>query len=108
MRGCGGAPPRPSDVDPQAWSELCETLDEMGVLSRCDRTVMQLWCSTYSEYQLMLEHVRLRRVSVETARGGQVTSPEAHQYNKLADRLIKLCAELGLTPSHYDRRAECQ
>jgi P27 family predicted phage terminase small subunit len=37
------------------------------------------------------------------AAGGVTTSPEAHQYNKLSDRLIKLCAELGLTPSARSR-----
>lgn len=103
-----GAPPVPPHVkvDPVAteeWANLCEWLDDMKILAQADRTLMAHYCTTYSEYLKHYKHVAKHGVSVPTAAGGVTTSPEAHQYNKLADRLIKLCAELGLTPSARSR-----
>lgn len=103
-----GAPPMPSIVaaDPAAkteWMELCGWLADMGTLAKADRSLMAIYCTTFSEWVKYMEHVREHGVCVATANGGVTTAPEAHQYNKLSDRMLKLLTELGLTPSARSR-----
>jgi P27 family predicted phage terminase small subunit len=85
------------------WDSLCEWLDDMGILAKADRSLMIHYVTTYSEWRKYFVHVRDHGVSVPTANGAVTTSPEAHQYNKLSDRLLKLLVELGLTPSARSR-----
>ena len=103
-----GAPKMPGVVraDPvasQEWEALCGWLDDMRILSKADRTLMAQYCTTYAEWVKYMTHVRQYGVSVPTASGGVTTSPETYQYNKLSDRMLKLLAELGLTPSARSR-----
>ena len=108
-----GAPPVPSFVKvnkaaAEEWTSLCQWLDEMGILAQADRTLMAQYCTTYAEWVRYYEHVAKHGVSIPNASGALSTTPEAHQYNKLSDRLIKLCAELGLTPSARSRISVAQ
>ena len=90
------------------WFNLCEWLDDMRILAQADQCLMAQYCMTYAEYLKYSDYVTKNGVSVPTASGGVTTAPEAHQYNKLSDRLLKLCTELGLTPSARSRISVAQ
>lgn len=104
-----GAPAVPSALrgDKQAkdeWVELCGWLESMGLLATTDRTLMQEYCATYSEYCRLYKDVRKNGISYTTEKTGAMHArPEVHQYNQVANRLLRLCAELGLTPSARSR-----
>lgn len=103
-----GAPFMPPHVKANAaaaavWLDLCAWLDDMKILAQSDQCLMAQYCVTYADYVKYYEHISKHGVSVSTATGGVRTSPEAMQFNKLADRLTKLCSELGLTPSARSR-----
>lgn len=86
-----------------AWSAVCGILEEMKILAVSDVHAIAMYCTTYAEWSKAYEHVRKHGVSCPTAAGGVTTSPETHQYNKLSDRLLKMFAELGMTPSSRSR-----
>jgi P27 family predicted phage terminase small subunit len=91
------------EVAKQCWNETCELLDEMGILTTSDKRVLHVYCVTYSEWLFLSEYVKNGNVRLANDRGNETTSPEAGQVHKYADRLLKLLAELGLTPSSRSR-----
>ena len=106
--GTLGAPTKPDmvaidTVASEKWEHLCYLLDDLGILAISDQAVMASYCTTWSEWEKTYHHVREHGHSCPTAAGSVTTSPESHAYHKLSDRLLKLCAELGLTPSSRSR-----
>lgn len=85
------------------WDETCKTLDELGILTIADRSMLWLYCQTYAEYLKLQQHVREHGCSQTNDKGNVSQTPEAVQVHRYADRLIKLMAEMGLTPSSRSR-----
>jgi len=85
------------------WIATCDTLEAMSILTQADQSVLALYCSTYAQWRWLAEYVKEGNVREISEKGGVTTSPEAQQVHKYADRLVKLMAELGLTPSARSR-----
>ena len=102
-----GIPPIPESIAEDAiaskcWVSVCGTLHEMGILTLADASVMELYCVTYSQWRWLSEVVKDGNCSIATEKG-VTTLPEANQVHKYAATLIRLMAELGLTPSSRSR-----
>ena len=102
-----GIPPMPEslygdEVAIRCWESVCRTLDDMGVMTLADVSVMELYCITYSQWRFLAEFVKGGNCSTIT-KNGTSTSPEANQVHKYSATLMKLMAELGLTPSSRSR-----
>lgn len=102
-----GSPEVPESLleDPVAigcWNRTCKTLDGMGILTLAEESVLELYCRTYSQWRYLSAFVSGGNCTVITERG-TATSPEANQVHKYSATLIKLMAELGLTPSSRSR-----
>ena len=78
-------------------------MESMSILTQADQSVLALYCSTYAQWRWLAEYVKEGNVREISEKGGVTTSPEAQQVHKYADRLVKLMAELGLTPSARSR-----
>ncbi len=103
-----GYPAKPETVETCSiasaqWDELCKTLDELGVLTVADKSLLAMYCQTYAEYIKLQQHVKEHGCTVFNDKGNASQSPEAIQVHRYADRLIKLMAEMGLTPSSRSR-----
>ena len=103
-----GIPPIPEAIadDPIAskcWTTICGTLNEMGILTLSDASVMELYCVTYSQWRTMAKAVANGNCTSVAPSGNVTTSPEALQVHKYAATLLKLMTELGLTPSSRSR-----
>lgn len=103
-----GIPPIPEsiaddEVASKCWQSVCATLNEMGILTIADASVMELYCVTYSQWRCLANVVKDGNCSTFTPSGGVTTLPEANQVHKYAGTLLRLMAELGLTPSSRSR-----
>jgi P27 family predicted phage terminase small subunit len=103
-----GEPTIPDIVeqDPAAkarWIWVCEQLQSMNLLHVTDQGLIAGYCLDYSMMLSLWESIKGGRVSDMTERGGITTKPEANQFHKFADRILKREAELGLTPSARTR-----
>jgi P27 family predicted phage terminase small subunit len=103
-----GEPTSPDIVeqDPAAkarWIWVCEQLQSMNLLHVTDQGLIAGYCLDYSMMLSLWESIKGGRVSDMTERGGITTKPEANQFHKFADRILKREAELGLTPSARTR-----
>jgi len=85
------------------WRHTCDVLDEMGVLTTADMDLLAAYCLDYSMFCKLWEHVKGGQVSSMDDKGRLSVTPEANQFHKYADRLLKRQAELGLTPSSRSR-----
>jgi P27 family predicted phage terminase small subunit len=94
------------EQDPAAkakWLWVCEQLRSMNLLNVTDQGLIAGYCLDYSMMLSLWESIKGGRVSDMTERGGITTKPEANQFHKFADRILKREAELGLTPSARTR-----
>jgi P27 family predicted phage terminase small subunit len=104
-RGWPVKPPHIAECEiasPQ-WDGLCKTLDEMNILTVADQSLLALYCQTYAEWMKLQRHVKEHGCSIMNDKGNVSQSPEAVQVHRYADRLLKMMAELGLTPSSRSR-----
>ena len=81
------------------WNEACDILDRMEVLTLEHSKVIEQYATTVSQWRKYYDHIVEHGVSAISGKGAIITSPEAHQYNKLADRILKILPELGFTPA---------
>lgn len=91
------------DIASPQWDELCRTLDEMNILTVADKSLLALYCQTYAEWMKLQRHVKEHGCTTFNDKGNASQSPEAIQVHRYADRLLKMMAELGLTPSSRSR-----
>jgi P27 family predicted phage terminase small subunit len=103
-----GIPPLPASLEGdevaiECWNKVCKTLHDMGILTMSDVSVMELYCSTYSQWRWLSNYVRDGNCRIENEKGNVSTSPEANQVHKYSALLLRMMAELGLTPSSRSR-----
>lgn len=97
-----GRPPMPRYFDSVAkvkWKELCDLLDEMGVLSSADRTVLEMCCTAYSEYRKLHATIDNHGRVGDDGKAHSLTS-SLHKYRA---EVVRHMSELGLTPSSRSR-----
>lgn len=110
--GKAGRPDKPevirdNDLASEKWDQICELLEMSGVLTKTDVDLLECYCITFAMYRKALRDVnRTGQVLVIKKDGNTVEvkrSPFSVELHKYMDRLQKLQAELGLTPSSRAR-----
>ena len=99
-------PSCPSWVSPEAkrcWRELIPQLERLGLLAKCDRTMLTMLCQTWADWRDAQEFIAKHGTTYPVIRDGQ--PPEFKQYphvrlaRQLADQALRLSREFGLTPA---------
>ena len=104
-----GAPLKPvhlDDLGSEAWDRLLVIFEQMGMLNAADGSLMEAYCVNYSGYRKSLVKVEEmgQALEVETDRGIEFRrNPFSVELHKYMDRMTKLLAEMGLTPSSRSR-----
>jgi P27 family predicted phage terminase small subunit len=111
----GGEPRPPADrptcpayLSPTAkaeWKRLAGILNEIGLLTRIDRTVLAAYCQAYSRWVEAERKLAETPPLLKTPAGYVQTSPWITISNKQVELMVKLMAELGLSPSARSRLA---
>ena len=86
------------------WKEIVPQLAAMGVLARCDRNAIGRYCQVYAKWREAEEFLKEHgTVYPEKDATGRVVVlreyPQVQQAMKLAEQLLRLEREFGLTPS---------
>lgn len=115
-RAINGAEPKPPRTLPTCpehlsaaakaeWKRLAKTLNQVGLLTQADRTVMAGYCQCYGrwvEAELKLAETPL---ILRTPAGYIQQSPWLSISNKQLELMAKYMTELGLTPASRSRLA---
>lgn len=107
-----GWPEMPDHLDElgqAVWREICGIMAQMRTLSPAFAKVIERYCVAYSKWRLCLKEVNATGPVVESVlKDGRTElkrSPHAMEMHKWHEELIKMEAELGLTPASKARVA---
>lgn len=81
------------------WHELVPELTALGIVTRLDRDLLGMYCQTWSELQEIWRLRETEPLMITTAAGNEIQSPLVGMENRAVARLIRIGAELGLSPS---------
>lgn len=82
------------DLAEQVWSDACNELAVMGILSTADGVTLGAYCEVVAEYQRLAK--RSREVLAD---GGDIPKQLIDVKNKARADLLRYAAHFGLTPS---------
>lgn len=109
-----GRPDIPQWVKGEAlkeWNWICGRLENMGILAEVDRTMLELYVKAYLEWREADKLVKSLLVktnqktttkadgTIELSGGNIIQHPALSIRNNAWERLKKVCAEFGMSPS---------
>jgi P27 family predicted phage terminase small subunit len=102
-----GVPECPDFLDDEAraeWFRTVPVLQEMGLLSRADRSALAAYCTAYSRWVQAEALVKKLGVIVKSPeKGFPMKSPYLTVADQALEIMRKLMVEFGLTPSSRSR-----
>ena len=101
-------PTCPSYLSPTAkaeWKRLAGALNEIGLLTQIDRTVLAAYCQAYGRWVEAEKRLAETPPLLKTPAGYVQTSPWITISNKQVELMVRLMGELGLSPSARARLA---
>jgi len=93
------------------WNWICGRLENMGILAEVDRTMLELYVKAYLEWREADKLVKSLLVktnqktttkadgTIEESGGNIIQHPALSIRNNAWERLKKVCAEFGMSPS---------
>ena len=93
--GSPECPDRIQGVAREAWAELCQRLEPVGVISSNDGALLERYCKTWAEW-LHLEADCKKRGKFCKGRFGRTERAEYKARNAAHDRLMKMEAQLAI------------
>ena len=104
----GSRPTCPSHLSTTAkaeWKRIAGTLNEIGIVTQVDRTVLAAHCQAYGRWVEAEKKLAETPVFLKTPAGYVQQSPWLTISNNQMELMAKYMAELGLTPSSRSRLA---
>jgi len=95
-------PTCPAHLSPTAkaeWKRLAQELHRLGILSQLDRAVLAAYCQAYGRWTEAERKLKETPVLLKTPSGYVQPSPWLAIANKAQEQMLKLAAELGLSPA---------
>ncbi len=101
-----GVPTCPSHLSASAkaeWKRLARTLNDIGLLTQIDRTVLAAYCQAYGRWVEAERRLAETPPILKTPAGYVQISPWITISNKQVELMTRLMAELGLSPTSRSR-----
>ncbi|MBI1291334.1 phage terminase small subunit P27 family [bacterium] len=101
-------PTCPAHLSPTAkteWKRLARMLNETGLLTQIDRTVLATYCQAYGRWVEAERKLAETPPLLKTPAGYVQVSPWITISNKQVELMTRLMAEIGLSPSSRSRLA---
>lgn len=83
----------------EIWNETLDHLESMGILTYSDEHLLVEYCSTYAEFLKLTKLVREHGHFYTDEKGNHRPHPASTAWDRTKACLLKLQAQLGLTPS---------
>ncbi len=101
-----GRPTCPDHHSPAAkseWKRIVPQREEMGRLSKNDRTELALYCQAYARWKKAEDVLNEKGELYKTQSGNVITSPMLWVANKAMEQCHKFLVEFGMTPASRGR-----
>ena len=96
----------PAELSPAAlkeWERVRSLLVDAGVVSVLDTTALIAYCETYATWADAMSRLRRTGMILKNEKGVLYRNPLIRVANDAQDRMVKLLAEFGMTPSSRTR-----
>ena len=93
------APSTLSEEARKEWQYVVPRLDEVGMLTKVDRTALEVYCEAVATHREAIGHLRELGILVRGDKGRVVKNPAAQLARDAATTIRLFCSEFGLTPS---------
>lgn len=87
----------------RAWKHVAPMLQEAGVLSVMDVSVLQKYCEMQAQYDHALKFIQDHGVKLINMQGNEVLRPEWSVCLNAHDRIVRIETEYGMTPASRTR-----
>ncbi len=87
----------------QEWDRVTVHLQKMGVISQIDRAVLSAYCTAYKDYVEAEQKIKKEGEVIFYDSGSAAQNPRVGIKNKAMEKLIRIAAEFGMTPSSRSR-----
>jgi len=101
-----GRPTCPAPLSSAAkveWKRIVPQLEEMGLISKIDRTELALYCQAYARWKKAEAVINEKGELYKTQSGNVITSPMLWVANKAMEQCHKFLTEFGMTPASRGR-----
>tara|TARA_B100000686_G_scaffold215945_1_gene222838 strand:+ start:89 stop:574 length:486 start_codon:yes stop_codon:yes gene_type:complete len=89
------------------WEYITQVLEEMNVLSRCDRAALEMYCRTWAEYKKAERMVAKQGAVIDVVDHKGNATPRRNPWDIIRRDNLGIChkllIEFGLTPSSRSR-----
>lgn len=96
-------PPHLEGEAKKEWDRITKELHLMGLLSRADRAALVSYCTAWGDYVKACNNIEDEGEVIMGAKGGYYQNPWVSIKNSAMDRMLKISAEFGMTPSSRTR-----
>jgi P27 family predicted phage terminase small subunit len=96
----------PTELSPGArevWDKLAGPLAAAGRMTELDKPALVILCTAYADWMSANKALQEFGVVLKSPTGYPVQSPYVSIAGKLADTVIRLCSEFGMTPDSRKR-----
>jgi P27 family predicted phage terminase small subunit len=100
------APPCPDCLGEEArkeWQRLAKELAALGLLTGLDRNLLAAYCQAHALWVEAVASIGRYGTMVKSPNGYPMQSPYVAVANKQVDIMVRIAAELGMTPSSRTR-----
>ena len=85
------------------WKRLAKELGDLGLLTRIDRAMLAAYCQAHALWTEAISSIERYGTTVKSPNGYPMQSPYVAVANKQVDIMLRIAAELGMTPSSRTR-----
>ncbi len=85
------------------WKRIVPQLEDMGLLTKIDRTELALYCQAYARWKKAEAVINEKGELYKTQSGNVITSPMLWVANKAMEQCHKFLTEFGMTPASRGR-----
>ena len=96
-------PPELSPAALKEWGRVRSLLVDAGIVSVLDTTALIAYCETYATWADAMAKLRRTGMILKNEKGVLYRNPLIRVANDAQDRMVKLLAEFGMTPSSRTR-----
>ena len=100
-RPAARVPPCPACLGDEArkeWQRLAKELGELGLLTGLDRGLLAAYCQAHALWVEAVSSIERYGTMVKSPNGYPMQSPYVAVANKQVDIMVRIAAELGMTP----------
>jgi len=85
------------------WKRLSNELSELGLLTGLDRAMLAAYCQAHALWVEAVASIERYGMMVKSPNGYPMQSPYVAVANKQVEIMVRIAAELGMTPSSRTR-----